>query len=649
MERGFSTLELLIAMTVLTLAIVATLLLMPGAGLADGSVSGAALEEADMLLAHAAASARTDPKLVMATSSIVTIDGTTYTEVLTVEASDFATRRATATVSWNGLYGRPSSVSASMLFADYGRLDTTCGVRSGVWNFPIAHSYLFGTLPGLYDTSGAYTLTDIDVLNGNLFATVNESISPLPSEGPRSAGAIANDTSVGNVIWNAPGNASVSNGSYATASLSSGDRSEYLLASNFGFSIPNGATILGIEVDVERKASSNTNTVRDNDVRIVHSNGSFGSVNKAHATNWPTSEAYATYGASSDLWNETDWSASVIDDPNFGVVFSAMAFAGANPRTASVDDIRITVTYTRQFYVVSVTGSPTVVTGLGENAISTGMNALMVASSTSTGTHAYVATNSGATQFETIDLEGAPRVVSSLHVPGSAVADAITYRDGYVYLGLAGNSGGPEFEIIDVHDPTAPLPVASYEVGAGVNAIRVVHDRAYLATDDSSRELIILDVSDLAHPLLIGTYDAPGSIGSGGGRALDMIGDILFLGRYYSLTAAPEFSILDASASSSLPLGTYDIGPSSAQPFGVYGLDARDGFAAVLTSSHAGGSVVMLDISDSAHAKPISTTGLPNGGGGVALDCESNRLYAASVPQSGAYKDRGSLTLIDSL
>jgi len=81
---------------------------------------------------------------------------------------------------------------------------------------------------------------------------------------------------------------------------------------------------------------------KDNVIKIIKADGSLGSTNKAAATVWPTSDAYATYSGPSDLRGET-WSASDINDADFGVAISVIA-DGQKP-IANVDHIRITVYY----------------------------------------------------------------------------------------------------------------------------------------------------------------------------------------------------------------------------------------------------------------------------------------------------------------
>jgi hypothetical protein len=152
----------------------------------------------------------------------------------------------------------------------------------------------------------------------------------------------------GTLAWTNPDNSKVSDDVYSTAVNPSSGVSvttHFLKASNFGFNFPSTYTINGIKVEVEKKSSlDSTDFIKDSSVKIIKSDGSFGSSDNATATHWSTSEGYVSYGSSSDLWGAT-WSPSDINNSNFGVVISA--FLNANDFvTASVDHIRITIYYT---------------------------------------------------------------------------------------------------------------------------------------------------------------------------------------------------------------------------------------------------------------------------------------------------------------
>jgi len=164
----------------------------------------------------------------------------------------------------------------------------------------------------------------------------------------KSPGTLANDTAVGTQAWDNPSNAGSSNNQYAHAesSTSSGtwSTSNYLKATNFGFSIPSGASIAGIEVRIERHKYYDA---KDNEVKIIKG-GTVGSENKASSSGYPSSDAFANYGGSSDLWSET-WTRSNINSSNFGVVLSSSLWTEYPPdRTHSdayIDVIQIKVYY----------------------------------------------------------------------------------------------------------------------------------------------------------------------------------------------------------------------------------------------------------------------------------------------------------------
>ena len=165
-----------------------------------------------------------------------------------------------------------------------------------------------------------------------------------------SPGTMANDTAVGTEAWSVVDNAKASDDNRAFNTSSFNDPvlpfiTNYLKATNFGFEIPTGATINGILVEIERSERSGFGSVYDSEVKIVKADGSIGTTNKADtATAWTGTDSYFEYGASDDLWGET-WTASDINDADFGAVLAANVFSGTFV-SAGVDHIRITVYYT---------------------------------------------------------------------------------------------------------------------------------------------------------------------------------------------------------------------------------------------------------------------------------------------------------------
>lgn len=178
---------------------------------------------------------------------------------------------------------------------------------------------------------------------GVLLFTLFVQIAYAASEGPLNPGTGSTDTSFGTVSWTNASNITASDNSDAsTGFISAGASSHYLTATNFGFSIPSGATIDGIVAEWERANQSSFWPCKDSRVRIIKG-GTIGSTDKASASTWPDTDTYASYGGASDLWGET-WTHSDINGSTFGVALSVTN--SGSQCIPNVDHARITVYYT---------------------------------------------------------------------------------------------------------------------------------------------------------------------------------------------------------------------------------------------------------------------------------------------------------------
>jgi hypothetical protein len=161
-------------------------------------------------------------------------------------------------------------------------------------------------------------------------------------------------------------------------------------------------------------------------------------------------------------------------------------------------------------------------------------------------------------------------------------------------------------------------------------------DYAYLATADSARELIILDIANPSAPVLFAVYNLlPDQTNWGYGKSIQIIGDKIYFGRTY-IAKSPEFYLFDRNQSFINILGNYS---ENGVPFSVNDLIVRDHLAFILAGSASqGGSLRILDIDDPANIveeKIIGLPGVAGGVGGAAMDCEGNYLYAASIDGAG--------------
>ncbi|MEQ9187196.1 MAG: T9SS type A sorting domain-containing protein [Cryomorphaceae bacterium] len=129
-----------------------------------------------------------------------------------------------------------------------------------------------------------------------------------------------------------------------TANLSTnGSYSDFLVVSDFNFSVPLGVKIDGIMVDVER--SDGNGLSKDNIVRMVGASGNILTTDRAKTAAWTATDTYTSYGSSSDKWGRT-WVPYEINDPDFGFAISVQRSGGGAQVTLSkIDHIRMTVWY----------------------------------------------------------------------------------------------------------------------------------------------------------------------------------------------------------------------------------------------------------------------------------------------------------------
>ncbi len=156
--------------------------------------------------------------------------------------------------------------------------------------------------------------------------------------------------------WTNSTRVSSSNDSYATASIAKSANSAYLDSTSLGFSIPSTATILGIQVQIERKAS-NTSSIDDDTVQLIKAGTATGANKAASGSMWGTSDATVSYGSGSDMWSTT-WTPAQVNATNFGVRLRATNNNTSSSRTASVDYIRVDVTYETVNPLIGTSGTP---------------------------------------------------------------------------------------------------------------------------------------------------------------------------------------------------------------------------------------------------------------------------------------------------
>ena len=165
--------------------------------------------------------------------------------------------------------------------------------------------------------------------------------------------------------WINPTNVYLSDNLRASYEFFSASSSDDFSIYDFGFTIPAGATIDGIEVSIEVRANP-----RFAQTKEISIDGISGTAAKTiGAPNWASSDEIITYGSSTDKWGASSILASDINSSDFGMVISAYS---DGPCIAEIDHIEITVYYTEipsttvsESQNISLTGSDTTVGATG--------------------------------------------------------------------------------------------------------------------------------------------------------------------------------------------------------------------------------------------------------------------------------------------
>ncbi len=158
----------------------------------------------------------------------------------------------------------------------------------------------------------------------------------------------ADDATVGSAAWTAPTNALASDDARATAGGTNGGgtpvtiNSHYLKLTDTASLVPGGSTILGVEIQVERR--TNNAGGKTQAIKLVK-NGAISGTAKGPGAGWTSSDATETWGSASDLWGLT-LTADDVNAANFGVVLqSEITLAPGTSGGTEIDHIQVRITY----------------------------------------------------------------------------------------------------------------------------------------------------------------------------------------------------------------------------------------------------------------------------------------------------------------
>lgn len=163
------------------------------------------------------------------------------------------------------------------------------------------------------------------------------------SQGPLSGASASQGTGAG-PDWVPVTGVLTSDDVRASVTLGNDEVTEVVGPFGLGFSIPDSATINGVEVSIERRGEAISGTP---ETRIILRKNDNSNVLRVDNSAWPVSDSVLTVGGASDLWGTT-WTAADINGTGFGFRPQIQVRTRASDSgTFELDHVTITVYFTR--------------------------------------------------------------------------------------------------------------------------------------------------------------------------------------------------------------------------------------------------------------------------------------------------------------
>jgi hypothetical protein len=168
----------------------------------------------------------------------------------------------------------------------------------------------------------------------------------MASTGFTLPGTGANNTDVGSEAWVNPGNITADDGTNSEGAPAKDEQMNYLVGSNFGFNIPSGSTINGIEARVQCfDGSIDASPAHLTHAIIGKSNAALGSDLQVGNLDVTGTAADYTYGSATELWGLT-WTAAEINASTFQFRISMNSDGSSGAGDPRVDAMWVNIHYT---------------------------------------------------------------------------------------------------------------------------------------------------------------------------------------------------------------------------------------------------------------------------------------------------------------
>jgi hypothetical protein len=130
------------------------------------------------------------------------------------------------------------------------------------------------------------------------------------------------------------------------------------------------------------------------------------------------------------------------------------------------------------------------------------------------GNNVYVATEDDDKELQIIDVTNPANLqaIGEYDLPGSLKGTDVFVQGTRAYISTENSGSNPEFYIFEISDPTDPVFIGSYEAGEKIHSFAIVGPYALLGTNFLDAELNVIDVSFPSSISEVSSFDLSGNV-----------------------------------------------------------------------------------------------------------------------------------------
>ncbi len=236
------------------------------------------------------------------------------------------------------------------------------------------------------------------------------------------------------------------------------------------------------------------------------------------------------------------------------------------------------------------------------------------------GNYAYISTRSDNStsnrgEFQVLNISNPNSIVQAASINWSGTTDAldVVVNENQAYI-----ARGSTVYAYNITNPSSPSQLDTISVGSTANEIFVNENYLYVATNDSSKELQVIDITNPANIFLAGQYDLSGSLQA---TDIKVRGDRVYVSTR-SNSGAELYIINFEDVTNPVLMGYYEVGAD------IYSF-ALVGPYALLGTALSTEELRVVDISYPSTVKPISSFDLTGYIYGMTANCSN--IYAGTT------------------